>query len=249
LWLSHAERDAIGLVAGIAFAARTLAKTTPVVNRERWKSPQHISRAATIRTSRHFVTTTSAARALGSSIASRVVAMKLTELPCYDEDEHLNVVIESPRGAKAKVTYDPKIGAFKLSRPLPLGLAYPYDWGFIPSTLAPDGDPLDAMVYHESPTYPGILIACKPIGMVRLSEVEPGEERKDNDRLIVVPVEDERVSEVLKLETQVREELERFFVAAVANTDKKVRIEGWSGATVAEKLIDQCHRAFKEKRS
>jgi inorganic pyrophosphatase len=87
-------------------------------------------------------------------------------LPSYAKDGSLHVVVESPRGSQVKVKYEPELGAFTLSRPLVLGLRYPYDWGFVPGTRADDGDPLDAMLLFDLPTYPGLVIPCRPIGVL-----------------------------------------------------------------------------------
>jgi inorganic pyrophosphatase len=111
----------------------------------------------------------------------------LINLPSHDEDGQLQVVVEAPRGSRAKFKYDPAEQTFKFARPLCLGTAYPYDWGFVPGTRAEDGDPMDAMVYHDMPTYPGVIIPSKAIGVVRLIQKEKGEKWERNDRLIVVP--------------------------------------------------------------
>ena len=105
----------------------------------------------------------------------------------FAEDGSLNVVIESPRGSTAKWKYE--AGVFQLSRPLPAGLAYPYDWGFLPGTRASDGDPLDAMVYWSGASYPGVVVPSRAIGVLRVEQTsrESGN-RERNDRLLVVPV-------------------------------------------------------------
>ncbi len=163
--------------------------------------------------------------------------MNLTGLPARDSDGNLNVVVESPRGSRVKLKYEPEPGIFKFSRPLVLGVAYPYDWGFIPSTRAEDGDPLDAMIYHDVATFPGVVVPSRAIGVVKLVQKEPKTPKRRNDRLIVVPAHEKRWDDATKLEERVREELEQFFCVVVLMTAKKVHIEGWAGPKLADKLV------------
>jgi len=91
------------------------------------------------------------------------------KLPTWADGDHIYAVVETPRGSRAKLEFDPKLGAFTLAKPLLAGLTYPYDWGFIPSTKAQDGDPLDVLIIHDAATYPGLVLKCKPIGCLKSS--------------------------------------------------------------------------------
>ena len=87
-------------------------------------------------------------------------------------------MIETPRGSTCKLDFDPELRAFTLAKPLMAGLAYPYDWGFIPSTKAEDGDPLDVLVIHNAQTYPGVVLRCKPVGILELEQKERAKRRE-----------------------------------------------------------------------
>lgn len=95
---------------------------------------------------------------------------KLSNLPLFNAEGDLHVVIETPRGSRAKLDYDPKLKTFVLRKALLTGLTYPHDWGFAPSTKADDGDPLDVMVIHDAATFPGVVVACRIIGVLQIEQ-------------------------------------------------------------------------------
>jgi inorganic pyrophosphatase len=174
--------------------------------------------------------------------------MDLHSLPAWSKEGDLHVVIECPRGSQLKLKYDPTMGVFTLSRALVLGLSYPYDWGFIPGTRADDGDPVDAMVLIDAPTCPGLVIPCRPLGVVELSQKREGGGRERNDRVIAAPCASQRAQEidhVDHLPRALREELEAFFTNATLFEGKDPRVLGWKGRKAAERLIRRGVRAFK----
>ena len=90
---------------------------------------------------------------------------------------HDTAVVETPRGSTCKLDFDPDLQAFTLAKPLMAGLAYPYDWGFIPSTEAEDGDPLDVLIMHNARTFPGVGLRCRPIGILEVEQKAHGKNR------------------------------------------------------------------------
>ncbi len=170
----------------------------------------------------------------------------LHKLPTYADDapDAFHVVVESPRGAAVKFKFEPKLGVVTLHRPLPSGLTYPFDWGFIPSTQAPDGDPLDAMIFADFGTQPGIVIACQALGLLQVEQNRLGSpgKRERNDRVMAIPVKSPRsddVHSVFDLSSRMRDELSQFFIAVTAFEGKDVKLLGWEGPDAARALIAQ----------
>jgi inorganic pyrophosphatase len=165
----------------------------------------------------------------------------LHSLPVRDRDGNVHVVVETPRGSAAKLEFDPKLQVFTLSKSLILGLAYPYDWGFIPSTCGEDGDPLDALILHDVPTAPGLVLRCKIIGVLEVLQMQKGKHKLRNDRLIAVPKDSHREQadkDARGLPKQVRKEIEKFFVATDELEDKELKFLGWKGPKTGKRLID-----------
>jgi inorganic pyrophosphatase len=155
-------------------------------------------------------------------------------------DGVLNVVVETPAGATNKIKWEPELESFALSRPLPLGMAYPHDWGFVPGTRAEDGDPVDALVLSEGTTYPGLVIPSRPIAVVRLEQnrkKDGGRERNDRIIAVVASAPRQPLRSVADLPPRVREELERFFLNVVFFEDKAPSLLGWGDAGEAWELV------------
>lgn len=157
------------------------------------------------------------------------------------DDGSINVIVETPRGSSAKFKFDPETGAMMLSRPLPIGIVYPYDWGFIPSTRAADGDPLDVMILWDGVGFPGLVVASRLIGLLRVEQKgpEPGT-RERNDRLFALPMKAPRcdhIRTIFDLPERVRLELERFFLNVVAFEGKELALLGFDGPDEAERVL------------
>jgi inorganic pyrophosphatase len=165
----------------------------------------------------------------------------LSQLPPSNDPGIIHVVVESPRGSTTKLKYDEELETFVLSRPLPLGLVYPHDWGFVPGTRAEDGDPLDAMVLTEGTTYPGVVVRARPIGVVKLEQdAREGRKRVRNDRVIAVPDDAPRTlyRSAEQLPLRVRQELEQFFLAVTFLQRKNAQVLGWAGPQQALELVE-----------
>lgn len=163
----------------------------------------------------------------------------LLKLPAWADDKHVFAVVETPRGSTCKLDFDPELRVFTLSKPLMAGLSYPYDWGFIPSTTAEDGDPLDVLIIHDAQTYPGVVLRCRPVGILELEQKSKGKKER-NDRVFVAPDRsplETDLQDIRRLPSRARDELEQFFRATNALEDKKLEFLGWRGPARAIKAI------------
>src|SRR5215208_6835365 len=99
----------------------------------------------------------------------------LNSLSAFDnESQDLNVVIETPKGNRNKFKYDEQRGLFKLGGVLPRGAVFPFDFGFIPSTLGGDGDPLDVLILMDEPAFTGCLVPSNLLGVIEAEQTEDG---------------------------------------------------------------------------
>lgn len=169
--------------------------------------------------------------------------MDLSRIPAQPEPGVINVLIEIPAGSKNKYEFDKDMGAFILDRVLFSSVQYPYDYGFVPNTLADDGDPLDGMVLMDQPTFPGCVIAARPIGMLEMID---GGDR--DEKILCVPVEDPRYAQVKSLDDVAAHRLDEIaeFFRTYKNLEKKVtEILGWQNVDKVKPLIEQCVSAVK----
>jgi inorganic pyrophosphatase len=129
----------------------------------------------------------------------------------------VDVVIETPKGSAQKYDYVPNTPFFKLSKILPSGMVFPYDFGFIPKTLGEDGDPLDVIVISEFNSFPGVIIKCRIIGGIKAEQSEEKGSKKmiRNDRFLAIPKCSNIFQNIRKMEDlpgEITDQLEEFFV-------------------------------------
>jgi len=172
-------------------------------------------------------------------------------LPPLDETDSnvIQVIIETPKGSRNKYAFDPDQRIFELKKVLPAGMAFPYDFGFVPSTVAEDGDPVDVLVLMDEPAFPGCLLRCRPIGII---EGEQGEKKdcERNDRIVAVEKKNHsyaHVKHVKDLGKEFVEELEEFFVNYHELSGKQYRILDVRGPHEAGRRIRDGMRGLKKK--
>jgi inorganic pyrophosphatase len=167
--------------------------------------------------------------------------------PFASKDSELTVIIETPKGSRNKYAYDPKERIFELRKVLPAGMAFPYDFGFVPSTLAGDGDPLDVLVLMDEPAFPGCKLTCRLVGVI---EGEQGDKKKRerNDRIVAVENGNHSFSHVKRVDDlgkPFEREIEEFFVNYHRLTGKEYRILALKGPSAAGRCVKQAMKAAR----
>jgi inorganic pyrophosphatase len=172
----------------------------------------------------------------------------LDSLPTRDDEGAFLAVIEATQGTRHKLKYQAHWRALVLSGTLPLGLSFPYDFGFLPSTLGDDGDPLDVLVLADEAIPPGTVVPCRLLGVIEAEQTNAGQRRgKRNDRLVAVATQSHRYAECVELRdiaTGVLAEIERFFVVYNAQKGGRFIPLARRGATVATRLVESGARRF-----
>lgn len=163
-------------------------------------------------------------------------------------DESVDVFIEIPRGSRTKYELDRSSGHIRLDRVLFSSVHYPADYGFVMDTVGGDGDPLDAVVIVEEPTFPGCVVRARPVGTLFMDD-----EHGNDEKILAVPVGDPRFDEITRLDDLAahwRREIETFFATyKELEQGKTAAIKGWRDADVAWRLIRESRaRGAKAKR-
>lgn len=172
------------------------------------------------------------------------------DLSPKDGNGKIQVIIETPKGSRNKYAFDVEQRVFALTRVLPAGMTFPYDFGFIPSTKAEDGDPTDVLVLMDEPAFPGCLLMCRVIGVI---EGEQGKKKKAerNDRIIAIEEANHSyayVRHVKELGKKFVKELEEFFVNYHELQGQKYRILDVKGPGEARRRIDDGIKTLRKRK-
>ncbi len=170
--------------------------------------------------------------------------MKLPQ-PFITGTDNINAVIETPKGSRNKYVYDGEMDAIKLKRALPAGMVFPFDFGFIPSTIAEDGDPMDILVLTDAPTFPGCLVECQVLGIIKVEQEEDGKKVR-NDRVIAVQLDSRMYSSANNIDDLPEgliKEIVNFFASYNQVSEDVFNPLGNDGPEIAIKLI---HTSIKK---
>jgi inorganic pyrophosphatase len=152
-------------------------------------------------------------------------------------------VVEIPMGSRNKYEYDSELGAIKLDRFVSAWVVYPTDYGYVPRTVAPDGDPLDVLVCVSEPTFPGCVVPSKVIGLFKMSD-----EKGPDDHVVCVPVNDpgwNTAEQIDDLPLQLRREIAHFFeVYKDLDPDRHSEVRGWGDVAEAWERIRWARERF-----
>ncbi len=178
--------------------------------------------------------------------------MDLSSLPheLDKKNKTCRVVIETPKGRRNKFDYDPHIEAFALGGLLPEGMSFPFDFGFVPSTVAADGDPIDIMVLMDEPAHVGCVLTVRLIGVIEAQQTQNGK-TTENDRLIGVAMHSyshENVQSIAEVNKSLVDQVEEFFISYNKSRGKKFKVTGVHGPSKAVKRVQQAIEARKDKK-
>lgn len=169
-----------------------------------------------------------------------------TRLKPFDkQDGILQVIIETPKGSRNKYAFDPDQKIFTVKAVLPAGMSFPYDFGFLPRTIAPDGDPVDVLLLMDEPAFPGVAVRARLIGVIEGEQLD-GKKKTRNDRLLAVAEVNHQYANVRRLSDlpgRFVHELEEFFVNYHSLEGKKYKLLGCKNANAGARIIEKARRA------
>lgn len=155
----------------------------------------------------------------------------------------IDVLIEIPKGSRNKYEYDFELKKIRYDRMIFSSMHYPADYGFVPETLALDGDPLDVLVLVQEPTFPGCVMEVKPIGVFHMTD-----EKGPDEKMICVPVSDpiwNLLEDLDDVNAHLKKEIEHFFQVYKDLEKKKVDVGGWGDANEAQEILEKCINRYQ----
>ena len=161
----------------------------------------------------------------------------------------VRVVIETPKGSRNKYAFDAEEKVFVLKTVLPTGMDFPYDFGFVPSTLAEDRDPIDVLVLMDEPAFAGCVLECRLIGVI-MGEQKDGKKKTRNDRIVAVQQDTHSYSaftNIRDLGKPFVHELEEFFVNYHRLSGKDFKVLDVQGPREARRRIDQARKTYRKQ--
>jgi inorganic pyrophosphatase len=165
------------------------------------------------------------------------------------DDNIIRVIIETPKGSRNKYAFDKDARVFELKKVLPAGMSFPYDFGFLPSTLADDGDPTDVLVLMDEPAFPGCVLKCRMVGIIQ-GEQSAKKKTERNDRIIAIEEDNHSYASVKHVDDLGKEfarELEDFFVNYHKLIGKEYKILGLKGPKAARRCIREGMKAARRE--
>lgn len=173
----------------------------------------------------------------------------LVRIPTMDRTgKYINVVVETPKNSRGKFKFDEELGAFVLHKVLPLGFAFPYDFGFIPSTRGEDGDPLDVLLLLNVAVITGTIVKSRMVGVIEAEQCEKDGRLVRNDRLLAVAVhtnEDNPIPTIAEVPENTLREIEAFFTDYDRQQGKKFRPLGRRGVKTALRLLKASTKRYR----
>jgi inorganic pyrophosphatase len=166
--------------------------------------------------------------------------------PYSAKSKCVNVIVETPKESRVKYAYDPATGLFHLKRALPEGMMFPFNFGFIPSTLGDDGDPLDILILNQEPLIAGCLLKARLLGVIKAKQTEKGRSCR-NDRLVGMAIgkETPTVLEALGLDQKTLAQIEYFFITYNKLDGKKFKVLGFDGPKKANQVVKRGAKAHQ----
>ena len=172
--------------------------------------------------------------------------MNLLHDVSFGKTEEMNVIVENCKGSSNKIEYDKDDAVFKLDRVLYSAVFWPFDYGFVPQTWHEDDDPVDVVLLTTHPTFPGCMVAARPIGVLIMED-----EKGIDDKVVAVPVDDPRFTsykDVKDIPEHMRKEIKDFFETYKRlEPNKWVKVKEWEGAQKAKDTIKKAAEAYKKK--